>query len=70
VFDSPDELCRTGLRIDRPVTLRRGPILGDRLAAGRYRVGLRTAFGKVDAAPIVEAANGAVELAVRPASAP
>jgi hypothetical protein len=66
VFDSPDELCRSGLRIDKPVTLRLGPIQGDRLAPGRYRVGLQIAFGKVDAAPIVEAANGAVELAVRP----
>jgi hypothetical protein len=66
VFDSPDELCRSGLRIDKPVTLRLGPIMGDRLVSGRYRVGLQTAFGKVDAAPAVDVTDGAASLALRP----
>jgi hypothetical protein len=69
VFDSPEELCRTGLRLDQPATLRVGPILGDRLAPGRYRVSLRTAFGVVDAAPAVEVTGGSAELVLRPEGA-
>ncbi|MBI4873355.1 MAG: hypothetical protein HY822_01840 [Acidobacteria bacterium] len=68
-FDSTDELCRSGLRIDKPVTLRIRPILGDRLAPGPYRVALRTAYGKVEAARTAEVTNGALDLAVRPEGA-
>jgi hypothetical protein len=35
-----DEICRSGIRIDTPLTLKLTGIMGDRLVPGRYRVGL------------------------------
>jgi hypothetical protein len=65
-FESSDEICRSGLRIDRPHTLRVRPMMGDRLLPGRYRVDLRFAFGKADGASEIEVTDGVADLSVQP----
>jgi hypothetical protein len=55
------EMARTGLRVARPLALKLGPIMGDALAPGRYRVELLLARGPEAGA--VEVAAGPLQTA-------
>lgn len=78
-----EEICRTGIRIEKPLTLKLTGIMGDPLAPGRYRISLTTAqpsepaielkSGGVTASgngAVMDVAGGAIEMTIRPSGSP
>jgi len=66
---APDELCRSGIRVEQPLTLKLAGAMGDRLTPGRYRVSLKLK-DRAAQESVIAAAGGAVELSIRPANGP
>ena len=66
---SADEICATGIKLEKPLSLKLGPITGDAFAPGKYSVKVITApanAAAVEPGAVLEPTGGRLELKLTP----